>query len=93
MLMSEIMKSILEITKLLFPLNRSLTGKGNRETFSIIKKTIFLKILVLIFILYSSYILVFISIYVARIYQNSFRRPNAYLIKKNSRLQTREKND
>ena len=34
------MKSIWEITKLLFPLNRSLTGKGNRETFSIIKKTI-----------------------------------------------------
>jgi len=33
-------KSIWEIIKLLFPLNRSLTGKGNRETFSIIKKSI-----------------------------------------------------
>jgi len=39
-IMSKIMKSIWEITKLLFPLNRSLTGKGNRETFSIIKKSI-----------------------------------------------------
>ena len=59
----------------------------------VFKKTIFLKILILIFVLYSSIILVFISIYVARIYQNSFSRPNAYLMEKNSRLQTRVKND
>ena len=34
------MKNIWEIIKLLFPLNRSLSGEGNRETFSIIKKLV-----------------------------------------------------
>tara|TARA_Y100000590_G_scaffold96684_1_gene109863 strand:- start:2028 stop:3455 length:1428 start_codon:yes stop_codon:yes gene_type:complete len=34
------MENIWKIAKLLFPLNRSLTGEGNRETLSIIKKSI-----------------------------------------------------
>ena len=35
-----LMKNLWDITKLLFPLNRSLTGEGNRDTFKIIKKSI-----------------------------------------------------